>query len=138
MLLGVRVIYGKPLVVMSSVKPVAPDSAFSVALVVLRPVGVVQVPEPVVQYQKRIEPTSPVVGTVTSNLCVVTALGAELPKVTLRGDNDAADATFAGIALNKTASILNTYAKTTAGRFVTVFIQSPLQLFSKLSISFTQ
>jgi hypothetical protein len=59
--------YGEPFVVLTIENPVAPVSAPSVADVVLKPAGVVQITpgaEAKVQYLNWIEPTEAVVGSV--------------------------------------------------------------------------
>ena len=61
--------------------------AVSVAELEEKPVGVVQVPEAVVQYFIPIEPILAVVAALTLKASVVVALGADEPKVTLAGDN---------------------------------------------------
>jgi hypothetical protein len=72
------------LVVLTNVKPVAPDSDPYVALVVLRPEGVVQTtPVAVVQYWNFIEPTLglPTAGKVNWKKWLTTPLGFEPPSV---------------------------------------------------------
>jgi hypothetical protein len=76
---AVRVIYGAPLVVLTSVNPVAPDWVPIVAEVVVRPAGVVQVPAAKVQYLNSIEPTLAAVGTVKAKKWFTTPLRFEPP-----------------------------------------------------------
>lgn len=59
----------------------APDWLPSVAEVVVRPVGVVQLPAAVVQYKNWIEPTLPVVGTVKVKRWLTVPPGLDPPSV---------------------------------------------------------
>jgi len=78
------VIYGAPLVVFTKVKPVAPVWVPIVAAVVLKPLGVVQVPLAVVQYRNWMEPMLglPAAGIVKLKRWFTTPLGLEPPSLT--------------------------------------------------------
>ena len=78
---AVRVRYGTPLVLLTMVKPVTPVSAFSVAEVVTKPVGIVQLPLAVVQYSNLIEPTVLPPGNVNAKKWFTTPPGFEPPSL---------------------------------------------------------
>lgn len=83
-------IYGEPSVALLIEKPDIPDWAFKVAAVVVRPAGLVQAPEAVVQYWNLMEPILAVVPVVMVMALVVVRLAWLVPSCTARGASAAA------------------------------------------------
>jgi hypothetical protein len=105
-------------VVLTIVNPLLPDCAVTVAEVVVRPVGVVQLPLAVVQYRNLIDPSEVVEGIVKSNLCVVDADAAELPSVTLRSVKAAADTDIGAITFARRAITATLYIQVFFTKFL--------------------